>query len=75
MANKRGAAGNWPKALLKAKRESEKHGWTWTYGGSGHWTVRNPQGEWVLTLSSTFYDGPLTKKFLGKLRKAGCPGT
>jgi hypothetical protein len=74
MSARSGQSGNWPKAIVKAKKASEKAGWTWTYGGSGHWTVRNPEGEWVLTLSSTFYDGPLTRKFLSKLRKAGCPG-
>lgn len=64
----------WPKAITKARRASEKAGWTWTLNGSGHWTVRNPQGERVVTVSSTFYDGPLTRKFLSTLRKAGCPG-
>lgn len=43
-------------------------------GQSGNWTVRNAQGEFVCALSATFYDGPLTKKYLATLRKAGCPG-
>ena len=37
-------------------------------------SVFNPQGEFVVMVSSTFYDGMLTRKFLSRLRKAGCPG-
>jgi ribulose-5-phosphate 4-epimerase/fuculose-1-phosphate aldolase len=65
---------NWPKAIIKAKRESEKHGWTWKRLTNGHYSVFTPDGEFVVSVSGTFYDGPLTRKYLGKLRKAGCPG-
>lgn len=75
MGRRAGQSGNWPKALLAAKKASEREGWTWTVKGSGHWTVRNPQGEFVASLAATFYDGTLTKKYLATLRKAGCPGT
>lgn len=75
MAGRRaGQSGNWPKALVRCMKASEREGWTWVVKGSGHWTVRNPAGEFVISIGATFYDGTLTKKYLNALRKAGCPG-
>lgn len=67
-------AGNFPKALAHVRKVSIKEGWTWKQTGTNHIAVFTPDGEFVVMLSSTFYDGPLTKKFLSRLRKAGCPG-
>jgi hypothetical protein len=75
MGKRSGQSGNWPKVFVKARKTSEKVGWSWEYKGSGHWTVRNPDGEFVASLPSTMYDGTLTRKLLATLRRAGCPGT
>jgi hypothetical protein len=72
--NRHGQSGNWPKAMQKARKASEKAGWTWDLRKSGHWTIRDPQGTFVLAISGTFYDAPLLTKALSVLRKAGCPG-
>lgn len=67
--------GKMPKAITDAKRASEHEGWTWRQGrSSGHWSVFTPDGTFVVNISGTFYDGPLTRKYLGKLRAHGCPG-
>lgn len=60
--------------MENARKASTKEGWDWTLKRSGHWTIRNPQGEFILAISGTFYDGPLLTKALAILRKAGCPG-
>ena len=65
----------WPKAIKRAYKASLREGWTWDLKGNGHWSVFDPDGNFVVSMSATFYDGPLTNKYLGKLRKAGCPGT
>jgi hypothetical protein len=67
-------SGNFPKALAHVRKVSTKEGWTWKQTGNNHMSVFNPQGEFVVMVSSTFYDGMLTRKFLSRLRKAGCPG-
>jgi len=61
-----------PKYLKQAYKQSTKVGWTWEHGK--HVTVRDPSGEFVVCISTTAYDGNLTKKILSKLRRANCPG-
>lgn len=73
-SRRHGQSGNWPKVLQNVRKASEREGWTWDLKGSGHWTVRNPDGEFVVAMGGTMYDGTLVKRLLSKLRKAGCPG-
>lgn len=63
-----------PKYLKRAHAESTKQGWTWVYKGSHHVTIRDEKGDFVIAMSLTSYDGTLTRKITGKLKKAGCPG-
>lgn len=63
-----------PKQFKKAHKASVKQGWTWDHrGGSKHVTVRDSSGEFVVCISLTLYDGTITRRIQGKLRKAGCP--
>lgn len=61
-----------PKQYKKAYKASSKVGWSWTKR-QRHIEVRDASGEFVVMISSTQYDGVLTKKVLSTLRKAGCP--
>ena len=64
-----------PDYLRRAHKLSVKAGWTWDHrAGSGHVVVRDAGGEFVVAVSLTAYDGTLTRKTAGKLRRAGCPG-
>ncbi len=63
-----------PNQFKRAHKLSTKQGWTWEKR-TNHVEVRDYQGEFVVSISTTMYDGPLTKKILATLRKAGCPGT
>ena len=62
-----------PKQFKKAHKESAKHGWTWVKK-TKHIEVRDAQGRLVTNISTTMYDGPLTKKVLSQLRRGKCPG-
>lgn len=66
--------GRTPKVIQDAERASTKQGWTWKRTTRQHVVVYDAQGTYVVTIGGTFFDGPLTNKILGKLRKAGCPG-
>lgn len=66
--------GRLPKVIQDAEKASTKQGWTWQRTAKGHTQVYDAQGTYVITIGGTFYDGPLTTKILGRLRKAGCPG-
>lgn len=61
-----------PKPYKRAYRESTKIGWRWSKR-TNHIEVRDARGEYVVTVSTTQYDGALTKRVLTKLRRAGCP--
>mgnify|MGYP001617307483 CR=1 FL=1 len=64
-----------PDYLRRAHKLSSKAGWTWDYQqGSKHMTIFDAQGRAITTVSLTAYDGTLTRKTKGVLRKAGCPG-
>jgi hypothetical protein len=64
-----------PKYLKKAEKESTKKGWEWKYNsGSGHITIFDGNGDYVIWVSLTAYDGSVTKQNLSKLRRAKCPG-
>jgi len=63
---------NLPKYLKRAHKESLKAGWRWEHR-TNHVTVRKPCGEFVVCVSTTAYDGTVTRKVQSKLRKAGCP--
>lgn len=64
-----------PSYLRRAHKLSVKQGWHWEYQtGSSHVKVFSPTGAPVTNISLTAYDGPLTKKVMSQLRKAGCPG-
>lgn len=62
-----------PKQFKKVYKLSSKAGWTWTKK-TNHIEVRNARGEFVTTISTTMYDGLLTRKVMSQLRNAGCPG-
>lgn len=62
-----------PKQFKKAYKTSEKAGWLWVKR-TNHIEVRQPDGTFVTCISTTMYDGPLTRKVTGQLRRAGCPG-
>jgi hypothetical protein len=62
-----------PNQFKRAQKLSTKRGWTWTKR-TNHVEVRDADNEFVISISTTMYDGPLTKKVLSKLRKANCPG-
>lgn len=62
-----------PKQFKKPMRLSVREGWTWEKR-SRHVEVRDADGEFVVSISTTMYDGALTRKLQGRLRKAGCPG-
>ena len=61
-----------PKQFTKAYKASTKQGWTWTKR-TRHIEVRDARGDFVCSISTTMYDGTLTRKYLGKLRRAGGP--
>ena len=63
-----------PKYLQRAEKLSTKEGWRWERRGSGHVMVFDAEGNAVTNVSVTAYNGPLQKKVLSQLRKAGCPG-
>ena len=63
-----------PDSLRKAKRASEKAGWTWVLKGSNHVTVRDAEGDFVDCIGLSMYEGAIVKKHLSKLKKRGCPG-
>lgn len=62
-----------PSMFRKAHKASVKQGWTWTEN-TRHITVRDPKGDFVVSISCTMYEGSLAKKLTSQLRKAGCPG-
>ncbi len=62
-----------PNYLKKAHKASVRAGWRWEER-TNHVTVRNSDGQFVVCVSTTAYEGTLTRKIQGKLRKAGCPG-
>jgi hypothetical protein len=62
-----------PNYLTKAHKQSRKLGWTWEMR-TRHIEVRDANGDFVVSVSTTAYDGSLTRKVKGTLRKAGCPG-
>ena len=66
-------SGKLPKQFKAAEKASTRDGWTWEKT-SRHVTVRDADGEFVVCISTTMYDGPTTRKINGKLRRAGCPG-
>lgn len=61
-----------PKQFKGAYKASSKRGWQWTKR-TNHIEVRDANGTLVTTISTTMYDGPLTKKVQSQLRRAGCP--
>lgn len=64
-----------PDYLRKPHKQSTKKGWTWEHKtGSKHVAVHDASGAFVVTISLTAFDGPLTKKVKSQLRNAGCPG-
>lgn len=63
-----------PDYLRKAEKESTKAGWLWEVRGSKHLMIFDADGEAVLTVSLTAYDGVLRKQVVSKLRRAKCPG-
>lgn len=63
-----------PKQFKAAEKASIKQGWTWTKRAR-HIEVRDADGEFVVMISATMYDGTLSKRILATLRKAKCPGT
>lgn len=62
-----------PKQFKKAHKASVKQGWVWVKK-TNHIEVRLPDGTFVTSISTTMYDGPLTRKVNGQLRKYNCPG-
>lgn len=64
---------NLPKQFKQAEKQSVKKGWTWERR-TRHFEVRDESGAFVVSISTTMYDGTLTKKILAKLRRAKCPG-
>lgn len=63
-----------PDYLRKAEKVSTKQGWIWEVRNSKHLMVFDNEGNSVLTLSLTAYDGTLRKQATSRLRRAGCPG-
>jgi hypothetical protein len=64
-----------PNWLKKPRKRSEQDGWEWRFNpGSKHVSVFDANGEFVVCLSLTAYDGSVTRKVRGKLKRAGCPG-
>lgn len=61
-----------PKQFKKAYKASSKIGWTWTKR-TNHVEVRDAKGDFVVMISTTMYEGTLSRKILSVLRKAGCP--
>ena len=62
-----------PNQFKKAHKLSSKQGWKWEKR-TNHIEVRTPDGTFVVSISTTMYDGPLTKRVMSQLRRAGCPG-
>jgi len=62
-----------PKQFKQAEKLSVKRGWKWEKR-TNHIEVRDARGEFVVSISTTMYDGVLTRKIQGKLRRANCPG-
>jgi len=62
-----------PKQFKKAQKQSELEGWRWVKK-TNHVLVYDANGDFVVAVSTTMYDGTTTRKILGKLRNAGCPG-
>ncbi len=64
-----------PDYLRKPHKASTKQGWKWEHKkGSKHVIVTDQNGKFVVCVSLTAFDGPVTNMVRGKLRAAKCPG-